>query len=423
MASLQSNERLPAAQLDILQEQLLRSTLESARRRIPAYRALRLPERNLRRHLQELPIISKNDLLTRRREFYPVPGLERAWSIKGMTSGTTGTPLKILRSLDSVIWENAFLQRHWAWSGYKPGMRRATLRGDAIAPVEQTSPPFWFFNRADNQLLLSSRHLRPPYIDQIISRIRAFRPHLLQAYPSTAFELASYVQRKGERLDIPFVYTGSEMLYPYQREVISSALNTRIMDFYGMAERVAFATECEYGRYHVNSEYSYVEIVDDTGQATRDEGYVVGTTFHNHTMPLVRYRLSDRSRWLDGACPCGRTYPLIEPVAGKFEDVVLGSAGHPISPSIVTFAFKGLQHIEKSQVAQVGDGVWEIRVVSGPGFTAEDRAALVNNIHAMVDPGLAVRIVERADIPRTASGKYRWVINEWKSNPYGEINR
>jgi phenylacetate-CoA ligase len=415
MANLVANERLPQNQLGLIQESLLRATLESAKRHIPAYRGLQLPDRDFRRYLQELPIISKTDLLEREHDYYPTLGLDRVWTPKGRTSGTTGTPLEVFRSLDSVIWENAFIQRHWTWSGYTPGMRRATLRGDAIVPVGQASPPFWYFNRAENQLFLSSRHLRPPYIDQLIAELRSFRPHLLQAYPSTAFELAAHLQRQGESLDIPFVYTGSEMLYPYQREVIAAGLNTRVMDFYGMAERVAFASECEYGNYHVNPEYSYVEIVDDAGQPTRDEGYVVGTTFHNHTMPLIRYQLSDRSRWLEGACPCGRTYAMIQPIEGKFEDVVYGSAGNPISPSVVTFAFKGLQHIEKSQVAQVGEGRWEVRIVPSPGFRAEDRATLVNNIHALVDPRLSVTVVECLDIPRTVSGKYRWVVNEWKS--------
>ena len=81
------------------------------------------------------------------------------------------------------------------------------------------------------------------------------------------------------------------------------------MDMYGMAERVAFATECEYGQMHVNPDYSFVEIVDAAGRPTADVGYVVGTTFHNHAMPLVRCRLSDRTRWKRGQCACGRAFP------------------------------------------------------------------------------------------------------------------
>ncbi len=58
------------------------------------------------------------------------------------------------------------------------------------------------------------------------------------------------------------------------------------MEYYGMAERVAYASECERGNLHVNTDYSYVEIVDDDGKPTSGDGYIVGTTFHNTVMPL-----------------------------------------------------------------------------------------------------------------------------------------
>jgi phenylacetate-CoA ligase len=193
-------------------------------------------------------------------------------------------------------------------------------------------------------------------------------------------------------------------------------LNAQVMDHYGMAERVAFITQCEDRNYHVNSDYSFVQIVDDRGNPTRDLGYLVGTTFYNEAMPLIRYKLSDRTRWKEGSCGCGRTYPMVHAIEGKSEDVILGSDGYPISPSIITFAFKGLTNIEKSQVAQIADGHWEIRVVPLPGYGDFERASLKKNIEEMIDPGLRVTIVERSHIPRTAAGKYRWIINEWKSS-------
>ena len=179
-----------------------------------------------------------------------------------------------------------------------------------------------------------------------------------------------------------------------------------------MAERVAMITQCERGNYHVNSDYSYVEIIDSSGVATEDFGYLVGTTFHNFVMPLIRYTLSDRMRWKKGACVCGRTYPMIEKIEGRSEDTVYGSQGTPVSPAIITFAFKGLHHIEKSQVAQVGENRWEIRVVPLPGYSKHESSKLVQNIREMVDPGLDVTIVERAEISRTNNGKYRWIVNE-----------
>lgn len=416
---VEQEESSNAARYELNEKHLLQ-TLKIASYVIPAYRYINAPKENLGNFIQSLPILTKHDLLTNPRVYYPSLGLKRYITSAGMTSGTTGTPLTIYRSLDSVIWEYAFIQRHWSWSGFERGMPRATLRGDNVTPADKKTPPFWHYNRWENQLILSSRHLRPPYIEQIIEKLRSFNPYILQAYPSTAYEVARHLSQHCETLDIPYIYTGSEMLYPHQRELIANAFNARVMDFYGMAERVTMATQCEHGNYHINPEYSYVEIVDEDGHPTSDEGFIVGTTFHNSAMPLIRYRLSDRSKWKPGQCPCGRSYPMIEPIAGKYEDRIYGSAGTPISPSIVTFAFKGLHNIERAQVAQIGLAHWEIRVIPMTGFSTAEKEQLVHNIHNLVDPDIKLDIVECTDIPRTAAGKYRWVVNEWRDT--GTLN-
>jgi phenylacetate-CoA ligase len=88
-----------------------------------------------------------------------------------------------------------------------------------------------------------------------------------------------------------------------------------------------------------------------------------------------------------------------------------------VSPSVLTFAFKGLQHIRKSQVAQVGPARWEVRVVPMAGFGPADQQRLVDNIHQLVDPEGAVDIVLKDDLPATAAGKFRWVVNEHLPGP------
>ena len=329
------------------------------------------------------------------------------------TSGTTGSPLEIFRNYDSVLYENAFLRRHWSWSGFKRGMRRATLRGDIVVPIDQRTPPYWYYNRFDNQLLISSRHLRQETLPLILEKIEEFSPYLLEAYPSTAFEVAKFLEAENRHVTIPYVFAGSEMLYAHQRALIEKRFRCKVMDFYGMAERVAFASECEHGNLHLNTDYSYVEILDKDNEPTNGYGYVTGTTFHNLAMPLVRYQLSDITKWKRGSCPCGRTFPMIEPIQGKFEDTLFGGKGDAISPSVLTFAFKGIKNIHKSQVAQVSESEWEIRVVPENGFGETEVTLLKNNIKTMVDPHIHTSIKTVSNIDRTGSGKYRWVINEW----------
>ncbi|MDA8108930.1 MAG: hypothetical protein M0015_09910 [Betaproteobacteria bacterium] len=418
VAQLRRHETLGAEEIDSLQRIALRRTLLAARgrlrycRHVPArFPAERSPE-VLREHF---PVICKETLLENPREHYPGSGRPKPWQGTGKTSGTTGTPLRVIRGPRSVLMEEAFLRRHWKWGGFRDGMRRATLRGDLVVPPERMRPPFWIFNRYNNQLLLSSRHLRDGCVDAIIDELESFAPRMLQAYPSAACALGQLLAQRGRRLEIPVVFTASEPLYAHQRQLIEERVGARVMDMYGMAERVAFATECELGSLHVNPDYSYVELVDDDGNSARGEGYVVGTTFHNLAMPLVRYRLTDRTRWIPGACRCGRPFPMIEPVTGKWEDAITGSGGAFVSPSVLTFAFKGLHNIRKSQVAQVGPARWEVRVVPAPGFSSEDRRRVVHNIHALVDPGVRVDLVLKDEIACTAAGKFRWVVNEWRA--------
>lgn len=398
------------------QRDALRRTLEAAAKYIAFYHKKDIAIKqggNEFELLSRYPVISKKDLLGNRASFYPENGCRRAWWPIGKTSGTTGTPLEIFRSYPSVLYENAFIKRHWEWSGYREGMKRASLRGDVVVPIQKKGPPFWFYNSFENQLILSSRHLRQGCFMAIAEELENFSPYLLESYPSTAYELACFLRKEGRFVNIPYIFTGSEMLYQHQRELIAERFQCKIMDFYGMAERVAFACECEHGNLHLNTDYSFVEILDENNQPTKDYGHIVGTTFYNLVMPLVRYKLSDISKWKPGQCPCGRTFPMIEPIQGKFEDVLYGSEGNPISPSVLTFAFKGVRNIEKSQVAQIAKRRWEVRIVPAAGFTDDDKENLISNIHQLVDPSVEVVVKCWGDIPRTSSAKYRWVVNEW----------
>lgn len=417
LARLRSHETFTAEALLALQQKLLHASMQKALVALPYYQHISadfgISEAAcvLR---EAFPLMDKQTLLANPRTLYPHAGKRRPWEAIGKTSGTTGTPLSIWRSPISVAMENAFIKRHWSWSGFHDGMRRATLRGDMVVPLEQATAPYWFYNRYNQQLLLSSRHLVERCADPMIDMLERFAPAMLQAYPSTAYTLAQLLERRGRTLRIPFLFSASEPLYPHQRKLIMERLGCQVMDMYGMAERVAFATQCEYGEMHINPDYSFVEIIDEHGLPTTGYGRVVGTTLHNLAMPLMRYQLSDQSRWKPGSCRCGRHFPMIEAVTGKLEDSLTGSGGAVVSPSVLTFAFKGVSNIEKSQVAQVGREQWQIRLVPGAGFSEEDGRKLIDNVRTLVDPGVQVDIVLRESLPNTEAGKFRWVVNEWK---------
>jgi len=411
-----AGERLAPEHKREYQARLLRATLARARRRLPAHAGLApLPAHEdpfawLAAHV---PVIDKADLIAGRAGLYPNGGRRRPWWPSGKTSGTSGAPLEVFRSLDSVVWEEAFQMQAWAWAGFRLGEPQAVLRGDTIIPLAQARPPFWLWDGAGRQLFVSSRHLSPATAGAMLDAIAAAGVTMLRAYPSTGYELARLAERLSHGLRLRAVVTGSEPLFPVQREQIERAFGCRVFDFYGMAERIAYAAQCEHGGYHLNTDYSHVEILDDAGRPTRDFGSVVGTTLRNHVMPLLRYRVADRARWLDQVCPCGRSYPLIELSSGKVEDQLYDWDGTPVSASIVTFAFKGLAHIRQSQVAQVAQDRWLVRVMPDTGYSEADSASLRRNIAEHVTPRIHVEVQLVDEIARLASGKFKWVSQEW----------
>jgi phenylacetate-CoA ligase len=405
--------KLSSEEMEKLQNDLLLKSLIAATKNIAAYQHLELPSssENIKKYIStHCPVVKKTDLLNNRGLFYPNSGEANFLQIVGKSSGTTGTPLEIFRSYNSILWENSFVKRHWQNHCKKKNIKRVTLRGDQVV-VDKQSNKYWFYNKFESQLVLSSRHLTKETCEEFIAIINQFNPDMLQAYPSTAFQLAQYADTNKLNINIPFVFTGSEMLYGYQRELIERTIG-EVCDFYGMAERVAMATECHFKNLHVNSDYSYVEILDENDKPTDKEGYIVGTTLHNSVMPLIRYKLSDRTKWKKGKCKCGSNYPMIEPIAGKFEDILFDMNKNPISPSLITFAFKGVSNIEKSQVAQTDVGKWIVRIVPTEQYQKEDGEQIRTNLLSLVSKDVKVKIEIVRDISKTKAGKFRWVVNE-----------
>lgn len=371
---------------------------------------LNIKSESIETELLKFPVIRKNDLLVNKENFYPK---KKLWFATGKTSGTTGTPLEIFRSYKSVLMETSFIRRHWKQCGFKMGMRRATLRGDIVVPFDREKPPFWFFNKFDNQLIISSRHLRDSCFKIITDKLEEFSPYIIEAYPSAAYELANFLRKNNRKIKIPYIFTGSEMLYSHQRKLIEEQFSGKVLDFYGMAERVALVTECMHGNLHINSDYSYVEILDKNGNRTDDYGFITGTTYHNNAMPLIRYQLNDVTKWKKGKCTCGSFFPMIEPVQGKYEDSLYDYNGNRISPSVLTFAFKGLKNVRKSQVVQISKDTWEVRIVLYNKYNKFDQNDIKNNIKKYVSDNIKIETVLLNEIPATSAGKYQWVKNEF----------
>lgn len=397
-----------------LQLEEARSLALHAARRVPYYRELfgrlgvdPLTWRSLD-DLHALPELSRDDVIEAGASLLAEGG---PWlRLKGSTSGTTGRAMLGWRDRASIAVEQAFVERQAAWAGYRPGERRAWLRGDPVVPAHQSDGPLWRLNRAENMLMLSSYHLSPGNGAAYIEALERFDPVLLQAYPSSISYLARWLEEHDRVYRGPSlrgIVTSSETLSPADRQVITERFGCRVFDWYGAFERVAAIGTCEHGNYHVLEDYGCVEF-EPNGDGTAN---LIGTGFGNRSMPLIRYRADDVVVPADPGyrCPCGRSFRVVERVLGRVDDVIRTPDGRHVV--MLDWIFAGLFGLMEAQVVQEKLDEVRIRIVAGGEFGFADEQALLARALERLGPRVRIRIERVAQIERTRNGKFRQIIS------------
>ncbi|QYN34466.1 hypothetical protein K1T35_39690 [Pseudonocardia sp. DSM 110487] len=350
--------------------------------------------------LPRLPLLDRQAVMDAPADFAVQP-LRLMWP--SSSSGTSGRPVTVYRTAGSSAFEQAALQRQWGWFGLPRDARRVVLRGSSIAVdrgVLTHEIP------GDHQLLVSSFHLTPDALPEILRTIRAYRPDAVEGWTSSLTLLAARIRDAGERLPVQAVITSSETISTRQRELMGSVFEAPIVDHYGQTERVAMAGTCEALGYHVFPDYGIVELLP----AEDGHAEIVGTPLHNWGFPLLRYRTGDLvDPAPSGPCPCGRAFPRLGAVAGRSEDAFVAADGRLIPlPSTVIDDLAG---VDEAQIAQLAPGRFEVRIVPGRGFDADvNRAQVLRNIERLIGPGQDVAIRRMDRIPRSSAGKLRTAL-------------
>jgi phenylacetate-CoA ligase len=407
-AILREADRWSPEQLQKAQMSLLRDMLRRAYVGVPYYRTL-LDGQRVRpediRTADDLLCLPLMDKFTLRSEFQSLRS-RFVPAVRAYTSGTSGTPVVILRGLDNIRFEHASLRTHDRWAGLTRPIRRFSLVGRRVVPLERRAPPFWKHDPFEQELAMSAHHLSAEHIDSYLEKLKRFRPDVLRAYPSTAHVLAHLLLERGVMLPLKAVFTQSEQLTVSQRRDIETAFQTRVYDRYGNAERVAAFFQCEHGSYHEAPLYSIVEYVP-VGQGLYE---VVGTTLHNSAMPLIRYRTDDLVELpANDSCPCGRTSRVIKSLSGRLKDQLVMEDGSLITVHTSSIV-KGMTWLMESQILQESIESIVFRVVPMPGATVPDHGRIVDRLVKIIGGRRSTFRIEVMDrIPREHNGKLKAV--------------
>jgi phenylacetate-coenzyme A ligase PaaK-like adenylate-forming protein len=327
------------------------------------------------------------------------------------TSGTSGLPLKLYRSFSSLAVEQAAIDRLLAKRGVNPrAYRAAILRGDDIKDPADRNPPYWLHGAGGRRLTFSSNHLNRETIAAFANALSEFAPDVLHAYPSILESLCILLAECGIRLSIPLTICSSEVLAASSWSLVESQLETKLIDYYGQAERVSFAYAFAPREFVFLPGYSYNELlpVEEFADETRYE--LVCTGLWNLAMPLIRFRTGDFVTLPTGADLTATRYGTapFAGVEGRIGDYLVAPDGARLMG--IDHIPRGIENVVRMQVVQ--DNASHVRLLTIPGqhFSDADRAAILNNAKQKLPPSMRADVVLVDRLEVSASGKTPFVI-------------
>ena len=366
--------------------------------------------------LGAIPVLTKADVQANLQQMiaHGYPRRHLFWS---QSSGSTGTPINYCNGREGIRARFAVLDDFYELGGVSYGDRRARISGVQVAPVNSNQPPFWIYNRVDNQLQFSAYHLSQETAPYYFKALNEFEPEYITGYTHAIYLLASYIISH-DYLSTPVkaVFPDSENLLPEYRPVIEKAFQAPCYDCYGIGETTGGAFQCSAGQYAEISLVCKLEILDNDDNPVKpgETGRIIMTDFTNYGCPFIRYDTGDLATLTDG-CSCRWSHALhISDLVGRLDDMILtpkgrwvGRLSHVTKPGI---------GIRESQIVQKRLDLIQINVVAAENFDPESMKKVVRAAHDYIGDDVEVTWQLVNDIPRNSgSHKVRHVVREIKT--------
>lgn len=414
----------PSEESTALQARRFQSLVRHAWERVPYYRqwmkdAGARPE-DLRSadDLRRMPIVEKAALALEPERF-AAQGYGERDGLTLWTSGTSGLRQWFRYDADALFQVLAAGRRQRIalahLVGKEAGYREAVVKRPGNPGVHLRQ--FWEERMwIPRGIELDRRNLDAAQkFEDLLAGINEFRPKVVRGIGSHLGAFFRWVGETGRPLIKPRAVAYDADLMPAgDRCFIERELGIPVVSTYEAVEALRIGFQCEVrSGYHISTDQVILRVVDDAGRdvAPGERGSVVLTNLVNRAMAVLNYRLGDMVTLAAGRCACGRTFPLIQDIDGRLEDLIARPAGQSLHSISVLPELQRVAGVRQVQIVQEEIDRFLLRVVWAQG-SAPRPAELARRMAEVV--GAPVRVtVEAVDrIAQEPSGKVRSMIRE-----------
>ncbi len=381
-----------------------RKVFEYAREKFPCYRELYKSAGVLGLKIRSLDDIAK------------VPTIDKSWcrchtdefsgAYRLCTGGTTGSPMWFW--MDKACWAREWAHMHTIWEtlGYSYRDLKATLRGKNMG-----NRPFEY-NPVHNEYRLNTYLPIEKWKDELLGLFDRRKIKYIHPFPSSLHEFFLNLERVCTSDEIQKVLGGIRGLllsseFPAPHMVAKyQEYSLPYVSWYGHSEMcvLAYDSSGRNGGAFANRYHPFVSY----GLAEETDGHLIGTSYHNFAMPLIRYDTGDlveaTRKTADGLL---QEFAVKE---GRANDYIVDKNGKRVSLTALLYGrnHKIFEYATSVQIGQKKEGKAVVHVCLPDGEECDSQ-----NIPLMFDfSGVDIdfEYVRDSQPTRTKAGKVRLKI-------------
>ena len=207
-------------------------------------------------------------------------------AMKINTGGTSGEPFSFYIDKDAFAREWAHMHTIWGIKDYKKTDLKITLRGKNLGKKNIV------YNPVHNEFIINTYKSINLFKDELINLFKTYKIKYVHGYPSAIYEffkeLETLVTKEEKTLvqkNIISCFFGSEFPMLNITQYLSQVWQLDYISWYGHSEMAVLAyDEFKTNNYEPFMSYGYAEVV---------ENKLIGTSYNNFDMPLIRYDTGD----------------------------------------------------------------------------------------------------------------------------------
>ena len=288
----------------------LKNILNYATKNVPYYAKYKS------NRLLDFPILTKDIIRSNFNNL--ISSTYKGKTITTYSGGSTGEPVPIKHCQEHIDWTNGLLF-HYYKTNFKKSWQEATTLEIWGSPSDIKNKEGKNIYKHLKNIVYSSYCYNCFIFNETdymkcIHILNSKKPYFLKGYVNSLLELATFIEKNNIKVHSPkYILPRSSPLERKGRKYLEKVFESTTCDLYGSREVSAIAAETlplNENKYNVFNSNCFVEVDENND--------LLITTFHNYSMPIIRFKIGDKSSILSS----NNDKQVLGPIKGRIYDYI-----------------------------------------------------------------------------------------------------